>query len=606
MTKSKSFSTKIFILIFSILLSALVYGQPYYSVDNLNIEAKINKDGTVDVSEFAQYKAQGINGIYYDIDYKGYGDLKNLQVFYEKDSEFIPATNNLSHKKGTYTTKDNDGLRQIKLYFPMSGKRWFLFKYTLSKGVTVYKDIAQFNRKMIGQGWKTDIDNVEVKIILPKNTNKNNIKAFGHGQLTGNVDIVSGREIVYTLENYMKGKFVETNILFPKELVSNINPALIKNENGYEKIMKMENDLADKTDIQRKLLQKKGSVGNIVFFSFWGWVIFVVELNYIKNRKKHRVIDEPREYFNDIPDKFSPAVGGAIACGHVEPRQLLATVVDLVRRDVLEMVEDRESNETILRKKDYDESLLKNYERFIIAWYIDELGNGVQISMEEIERIIKDRRSAIAFGKNYEKWEAMVRKDLENVGFKIEKKHKIPMILGILTAFLSLPAGVFLTEYFEDRKFIYFPFAFFLIMVSTVSGKRYTLEAEKLRVRWVAFKKFLMGYGNLKDAKIISMHIWEYYFVYAIAMGVSEEVAKGYSKIVEESDEDRRNYNRMPFMRMYNRNSSLRNIERTVTNSINRGTRALSSTRSSSRGSGGGFSGGSSGGGGSRGGGGAF
>ena len=59
-------------------------------------------------------------------------------------------------------------------------------------------------------------------------------------------------------------------------------------------------------------------------------------------------------------------------------------------------------------------------------------------------------------------------------------------------------------------------------------------------------------------------------------------------------------------MRMYDRNSGFRNIERAMTNSINRGTRALANTRSSSRGGGGGFSGGSSGGGGSRGGGGAF
>lgn len=608
MKKFESLFKKILVVIFISFISISIYGGPSYNVDNLRIEAYINPDGSVNVNELVQYNAYEINGILYNIDYKGYGDLKNLRVFYEKDSEFIPAINNNSQRRGTYSLKDRDDLREVKLYYPMRDtKKWFLFQYTLSQGVTVYNDIAQFNRKMVGRGWQTDIENIQIKIILPKNVNKEDIKAFGHGPLTGNVDIISGREILYTLKGYYSGEFVETNVLFPKSLIPNIKPSLVKNEDGYEKIIKMENKLADKADRERKFAQMRGTIGNIVFFLWGGWIIFVVGLNYVKNRKKHKVENEYGEYFREAPDDFSPAVGGAIAYKYVSPSQLLATVMDLVRRDIFEMIEDRENNKTILRKNSYDERLLKNYEKFVVDWYIDEIGNGVEVSMEEIEENIRDRRNAIKFGRNYEKWESMVEKDLKKVGFEKEPVKKLPKALGMITAFLSMSLGPFLAAYFDNRKFIIFTFVAFAMLNFTISTRgKYTLEAEKLRAKWLAFKKFLVDYSNLEEAKLASIYIWEHYFVYAIALGVAEEVAKGYQKIFRDSGENISRLNRAPIMGMYSRNSGFRNIERTVSKATTRGVSELAKSRPSSRGSGGGFSGGSSGGGGSRGGGGAF
>ena len=527
MKKFKISFKKILVVIFISFISILIYGEPSYNVDNLRIEAYINPDGSVDINELVQYNAYNINGILYNIDYKGYGDLKNLRVFYEKDSEFVPAINNNSQRRGTYSLKDSDDLRKIKLYYPMRNtKKWFLFQYTLSQGVTVYNDIAQFNRKMVGRGWQTDIENIQVKIILPKNVKKDEIKAFGHGPLTGNVDIISGREILYTLKGYYSGEFVETNVLFPKSLIPNIKPSLVKNEDGYEKIMKMENKLADKADRERKFAQMRGTIGNIVFFLWGGWIIFVVALNYVKNRKKYKVTNEYGEYFREAPDDFSPAVGGSIAYRYVSPNQLLATVMDLVRRDIFEMIEDRVNNKTILRKNSYDERALKNYEKFVVDWYIDEIGNGTEVSMEEIEENIRDRKNAIKFGRNYEKWESMVEKDLKKVGFEKEPVKKLPIALGMITAFLSVPLGPFSAVYFDNGKFIIFPFLAFAVLVFTTSTRgKYTLEAEKLRAKWLAFKKFLVDYSNLEEAKLASIHIWEHYFVYAICLLYTSDAA---------------------------------------------------------------------------------
>lgn len=93
---------KILVILFINVISISIFAEPYYEVDNLKIEARINSDRSVDVTELAEYNAYDINGILYNIDYKGYGELENLKVFYEKESEFIQAIENKKNK-GTYT-----------------------------------------------------------------------------------------------------------------------------------------------------------------------------------------------------------------------------------------------------------------------------------------------------------------------------------------------------------------------------------------------------------------------------------------------------------------------------------------------------------------------
>ena len=128
--------------------------------------------------------------------------------------------------------------------------------------------------------------------------------------------------------------------------------------------------------------------------------------------------------------------------------------------------------------------------------------------------------------------------------------------------------------------------------------------------KWQAFKNFLSDYSQLEEAKITSIHLWEQYFVYAIALGVSDKVVKAYRKaldmgIIKDTD----GINNLAYSPIFNSNfsHSFSNLNSLVSKTNSRASSAIaSSRRSSSSGGGGGFSSGSSGGGGSRGGGGGF
>lgn len=607
----------VFFTVFSVIFSA-----PSYRIDSLDITAKIQEDGSVVIEEIALYNASEINGVLYNIDAKGYGKLQSLEVFYEKNGEFVSAVNDRGTASGMYTVSVSDELYKIKLYSPMRNeKRYFGFRYVLPRGVTVYEDIAQFNRKMVGRGWQNSIRDVSVKVILPKEADKDKIHAFGHGPLTGNIEILNGREIFFTLKNYRPGEFVETNILFPKEIVSKINPSYVKKTKGYDSIMAMEGKLAEESNRERDRAVRGMILGRVVFFGGVAWWLFLMVFIYLKNGKKYKVINPYGEYFRELPDDYTPAVAGTLVSRKMypAPTHLFATVMDLVRKDYLEMEEINEVNskgknikKTILKKVREVTSELKDYERLVFKWYINELGDGEKVVLEDVEKYVsKNLTNAKKFNANFEKWKTLVYTDMLSKGLKQDKRNKLAVTLGVITGILLFIGGMVLIVIFQDPKFMLFNFLGIPLIVFSAAVNRPSKEKEEAYSRWKAFKKFLVDYSNLEEAKLASIHLWEHYFVYAIALGVAEKVAAGYKKIAALRGEDDVNLrvgrNRMSLMNTYLYSRAFRTMESSTVKAAARSmSEVAKSTRSSSSGSGGGFSRGSSGGGGGRGGGGAF
>ena len=66
-------------------------------------------------------------------------------------------------------------------------EKTFVIKYKLIDVVTKYKDIAEFNRKVVGTEWQTRLDNIKIKITLPSGATKEDLKVFAHGPLIGNL-----------------------------------------------------------------------------------------------------------------------------------------------------------------------------------------------------------------------------------------------------------------------------------------------------------------------------------------------------------------------------------------------------------------------------------
>ena len=600
------------ILVLSLLLFTTIFGRTVYEIERLDIVANIERDGSLEVEERVIYDIGKINGILYNIDALGYGKFTDLQIFYEDDGEFKQARNNTAPSEGNFTVSVDDGLYKIKLYAPSQNERKeFIFRYNLTRGVTVYRDIAQLNRKMVGKEWQNSIGNISVTVNLPENVKKDDIYAFGHGPLTGNIEILDGKSVRYTLNDYRPGEFLEVNLLFPKNILTSFNPLLMKNKSALKEILDMEGNLAKEANDARKRAIIGFYLGRVVLVLAVAWWLFLVVFIYLKNSKRYKVENEYGEYFRELPDDYSPSIAGTLVSRNLYPsgRELFAMLLDLVRKGHLKLEEGEKTTTLILQESGKP---LSEEEKFILNWYIRELGDGEKIILESVEASIKGRGGAKEFNRNYERWRTIVYSDMLEKNLKMDKRDKFSTSLGIFTGIAYFIGGGMLVVYFQSELFILMILLGFILLPYTFSRKRASLEKEKAISRWEAFKKFLVDYSNLEEAKLASIELWEHYFVYAVALGVAEKVAKGYSKIMSKKGEEStiiggRGYRNNSLMNMYLYSHAFRSMERNTSFVAQRAMESVArSSRSSARGRGGGFSGGSSGGGGGRSGGGAF
>lgn len=600
------------ILVLSLLLFTTIFGRTVYEIERLDIVANIERDGSLEVEERVIYDIGKINGILYNIDALGYGKFTDLQIFYEDDGEFKQARNNTAPSEGNFTVSVDDGLYKIKLYAPSQNERKeFIFRYNLTRGVTVYRDIAQLNRKMVGKEWQNSIGNISVTVNLPENVKKDDIYAFGHGPLTGNIEILDGKSVRYTLNDYRPGEFLEVNLLFPKNILTSFNPLLMKNKSALKEILDMEGKLAKEANDARKRAIIGFYLGRVVLVLAVAWWLFLVVFIYLKNSKRYKVENEYGEYFRELPDDYSPSIAGTLVSRNLYPsgRELFAMLLDLVRKGHLKLEEGEKTTTLILQESGKP---LSEEEKFILNWYIRELGDGEKIILESVEASIKGRGGAKEFNRNYERWRTIVYSDMLEKNLKMDKRDKFSTSLGIFTGIAYFIGGGMLVVYFQSELFILMILLGFILLPYTFSRKRASLEKEKAISRWEAFKKFLVDYSNLEEAKLASIELWEHYFVYAVALGVAEKVAKGYSKIMSKKGEEStiiggRGYRNNSLMNMYLYSHAFRSMERNTSFVAQRAMESVArSSRSSARGRGGGFSGGLSGGGGGRSGGGAF
>ena len=597
--------------IFLFFLISIVSFAANYRIEKLDIEANLQKDGSMVVSEAVTYDIDEINGVYFDIDAKGFGELEDLQVFEDE-----PNTSSFKEvDTSNYEVSVSDELYRIKLYSKNQNNiRTFKFVYKLPEAITVYDDVAQFNRKMVGQEWQQGIKYITAKVIVPVPTDydNSNILVFGHGPLTGEVDREENT-VVYKLDDYYPGDFLEADILMEPEIFSEYDKSKIIHKDMKQELLDMEAKLADEANAERdkarrqpnkfrKLFENQGLMLGVLG-SIWGVLMFYIYGIY---RRKNRVKNSVGKYLRELPDDSSPALVGSFMTDSISGNEILATIVDLIRRKILRLETSEEKSIITLVG---NTEKLSAQERVIVDIYINDFGDGKSLDLKSFGFFQKVPMST---ARKFEKWKTIIqsemnRKDLVFEGFKgmgenLFYKSLCGIILGIKFF------GNILEKAMESKMFLIIIIMGVILFISLTKARYPRKELAEAKDKWQAFKNFLSDYSQLEEAKITSVHLWEQYFVYAVALGVSEKVVKAYKKALDMGviDQGVNKFRTSPiFNTMFN--SSFSNLNGIVSRTNSRASFTIaSSRRSSSFGGGGGFSSGSSGGGGSRGGGGAF
>ena len=595
--------------IFLFFLISIVSFAANYRIEKLDIEANLQKDGSMVVSEAVTYDIDEINGVYFDIDAKGFGELEDLQVFEDE-----PNTSSFKEvDTSNYEVSVSDELYRIKLYSKNQNNiRTFKFVYKLPEAIKVYDDVAQFNRKMVGQEWQQGIKYITAKVIVPVPTDydNSNILVFGHGPLTGEVDREENT-VVYKLDDYYPGDFLEAHILMEPEIFSEYNKSKIVHKDMKQKLLDMEAKLADEANAERdkairqqeminKVFEKPGLIFGVLS-SIWGALMYYIHVIF---KRKNKVKNSVGKYLRELPDNSSPALVGGFMTNSINDNEILATIVDLVRRKILTL-ENSDKNSIIILTGSTEN--LSAQEKAIVDIYINDFGDGKSLDLKSFGFF---QKVPMSVARKFEKWRAMVQSEMDRKNLTYQGLGCLGVIFFAFFPMIFTFAGLVIGMITGNKMFLLIVVMGIILFVSGAKARYPRKELAEAKDKWQAFKNFLSDYSQLEEAKITSVHLWEQYFVYAVALGVSDKVVKAYKKALDMGViNDVQGVNSLAYSPIFNPmfSRSFSNLNGMVSRTNSRASSTIaSSRRSSSSGGGGGFGSGSSGGGGSRGGGGAF
>ena len=594
--------------IFLFFLISIVSFAASFRIEKLDIEANLQKDGSMVVSEAVTYDIDEINGVYFDIDAKGFGELEYIQVFEDDSTGGFKEVDS-----SNYEVSVSDELYRIKLYSKNhNNRRTFKFVYKLPEAITVYDDVAQFNRKMVGQEWQQGINYITAKVIIPVSASydNSNILVFGHGPLTGEVD-KEGNTVVYKLNNYYPGDFLEAHILMEPEIFSEYNKSKIVHKDMKQKLLDMEAKFADEANAERdkairqqeminKVFEKPGLIFGVLS-SIWGALMYYIHVIF---KRKNKVKNSVGKYLRELPDNSSPALVGGFMTNSINDNEILATIVDLVRRKILTL-ENSDKNSIIMLTGSTEN--LSAQEKAIVDIYINDFGDGKSLDLKSFGFF---QKVPMSVARKFEKWRAMVQSEMDRKNLTYQGLGCLGVIFFAFFPMIFTFAGLVIGMITGNKMFLLIVVMGIILFVSGAKARYPRKELAEAKDKWQAFKNFLSDYSQLEEAKITSVHLWEQYFVYAVALGVSEKVVKAYKKALDMGViNDVQGVNSLAYSPIFNPmfSRSFSNLNGMVSRTNSGASSAIaSSRRSSSSGGGGGFSSRSSGGGGSRGGGGGF
>lgn len=610
-------------LLFFICIGANQSKAGNLKLNNLDFQAQINADGSMDVTETWDINIKSTNTLYktFKTDNSKYSGITNATVTDITNgiqNNFIQTSEWAYHvAKGYYYGTENDD-DDFEIGWGVgldnsSARREYKISYTVKDAITKYNDYAELYWQFVGSTFEVDANKITGTILLPSNVdNKDEIKVWGHTKnLNGTIYATDTNKIEFEVDNFKNGTYVEVRTLFPTNLIT--TTGRIKNKNTLDDVVKEETKWANKANASRKRQEwLSENLKYIYLCAIIGVNILLIILllkrtiKYWKKLKSLKKFESTTklEYYRDLPDENSTP-GEAFKTLNEKTTKFTAqnfgkifsaTVLDLTLKGYIEIQQEKKTLGkdivTITLKKQVSYELPIN-EGKIMAFIIKVADNKTTITLKELEKYIRSHPSKIEslLTETYSSVDNQLigKGIISSIGQKEYKEYKGKAISYISSTIFFIICMSFLLGIFIIPLLILIINA---ILCSRIAKKINILTQKGVdtKEQWKGLKKYMEDFSLLKEREVPELVIWEKYLVYATVMGIADKVIKQL-KIVYPNFEEMTNsmgtYTCMNVMMHTDFSSSFSSA---ISSSITSAT--ASSSYSSGSGGGGGFSGG--------------
>lgn len=307
---------------FVLLCAVLFVGCPAYaddySITDVDIDATVEADGTLDVTEERTFDFDGsFHGVYWELPAGTY-EGRTIQpevvsVGEYVNGSYVPFTYSSSGADGTYTTSNEGSVVRVRVYSAHSDESaTFVLGYRDTSLASRWADTSELYWKFVSDGWAVESQNVTCTIHLPVPTGEaveagGNVRAWGHGPLDASVGF-DGDAVVYTVPGVGTDEYAEARIVFPQAWLSG---AEASSESRLDSILSEEEQLADQANARR--MQARMTLG-ILYIVGVALVVASLLVTF-RARRRYRDSHAPHfddKYFRDVPSYDHPAVLGAL------------------------------------------------------------------------------------------------------------------------------------------------------------------------------------------------------------------------------------------------------------------------------------------------------
>lgn len=596
--KSRIILLFLLFLFFTVNTSARDYGFP-----SLEVKVEIEKDGSVYIEEKRTAIFDGkYTGLFQWINKQPGEEITDIKIREgNKEYEFNPSGE--IGPSGTYFIRDEGNKTYIDWSFEAEDEsKTFFLSYRIKNSVKIHNDVAELYYIFTGDEWEKPINYFKGEVFFPENI-QGEIKAWGHGPLHGVVSIQENNNVIWEINNIPSNTLVAGRVVFPLEIVP--QGTRYTGTDALNAILSEEEGLADKANRERKYSLYSIILGIVAFISSIGFSI----MQWFKYGKEFKG-DFDGDYYRELPSERPPVEAGYLyRFKRVDAVDITATILDLGRKGYLvieEYIPEKKGFFQFKDKPDYrltkkenkKNDHLTDHEEIIYDFLFNDVGDGKEVSFQEIEEYSKkNKKEFVDFWDNWKKTvEENVEKDelFEKTEASKIFKRTIPgfalFIIPVLLFIIFKGSAIFAAIGLFSGGFIY--------LISLASHSRRTEKGSTEFKKWKAFSKFIKDFSNIEKETIPSLVMWEHYLVYAVSLGIAKEVLKALELTYPEMKEGDYSFGQGWYI--YNHslysgnafNSSVNNMTNTITTSLASTVAAATGQYSSGGGSGGGFSGG--------------
>lgn len=506
-----------------------------------------------------------------------------------------------------YTVDNTYNGVSIRMYYPINNEKIaFKVSYTLEDAIILHNGFVEFYWNFFSGELQDEINDLNVRVVLPGVDNSEYFRFWTHGPLSGEVHDYNSNTnniVIASIDKLEAYGILDMRVTFDDSLV-NTNLISKHSAETLDDIVAEETEIASETNALRREVQTKWNIalfGTIAFYILLVLGFVYVYLKYDKELKS----DFNHKYNRDFIDDYNVEVVDYLMNHNVTENSLSASVMNLIYKKNIkaEAIPDKKDSYTFtLLNRDN----LNDTENSLVDFLFTTVGNDNTFTTMALKKYASNATTCRDFMSSYTNWKNKVIIDGKSQNF-FEKKRNyvwIPFVLLIYSIILLTFISSNNIEMFFGILTIFFAIIF---MIYAIACTKKTKKGIEHYAKWKAFKNFLNDFGNFSIKELPEIALWERYLVYATVFGLADKVEKAMNvKITEFDNVDSADY--IMFTHIHNMHmasiisSSMHSAINSSQVSINRAN--ASSSMSSGGGFGGGFSGGGGFGGGGRSGGG--